>query len=342
MSSQKKSDGETTPSAGSATSSAKPPKKKFKYTRELVRIALGEGMTQEEIAKTCRVSQPIVSKWAKGKSQGAEQSIAPLLKLYGSRLSRSTARVYLALDDPDPRWENSEIGRQLLGALVPDPEGQDDGVQRPSFKVQLPVIQNLARELNLASFSVNWHDILDLVQVRFIDCYPDKVVEVDGPIIFRHTFSRLEGRLHREGIEPLRSPVARWLLHDGLRGKLVLVRQYRRHLASDELTQWYAQRARQEAVVLGSQDPASFSTHKLLPALRSDWLDSADDAGRWVCRIEHPMSIEELLAFVDDYVNDDWQLHTVHDQKTLPFLVRKALIERRYSVPGVERIADYE
>lgn len=344
MSSQKKSDEKAAPSAGSDTSAAKPPKKKFKYTRELVRIALAEGMTQEEIAKTCRVSQPIVSKWAKGKSQGSEQSMAPLLKLYGSRLSRSTARIYLAMDAEDPRWEKSEMGQDFLAgkAAVPQLDTIRLGITH-HHSHGAPRARGLAERIGLRlSGAATWEELQDVIQVRFASEYPTKLVQVEGPVIFRHAFVRLDGRLQRNGIERFWTPIARWSLHDGLRGKFVLVRQYRRHLQPTEMTGWDAQRTRQEASVVSRKAGYGERNLQLLPSLSSHWVESADDTARWICRVERPMTIEELLNLVDSYVQDSTQLHTVHDQKTLPFLVRKALIERRYSVPGVERIADYE
>lgn len=345
MSSETKSSKKAPPSTdSSAALSTRPPRKKFKYTRELLRIATNDGMTQDQIATVCRVSQPVVSKWVRGESQGTEQALAPLLKRYGSRLSRGTSRVYLAMDDPDPRWENSKIGKQLLDALVRAPAEPGDDPTLVRYQVRSSVVRELADSLGIRlPRIVNWDDVLECIQIRFAGGYPSKPVEVNGPIIFRYTFNRLDGRLHREGIEPLRSPVARWLLHDGMRSKFVLVRQYRRHLNLPQLEHWAAERERQQSVVLASvDDELSSKQSRFLPVVQRGWLDCADDAGRWMSRIERPMSLEELLNFVDCYIEDGRQIHTIHDQMTIPFLIRKALIERRYSVPGVDRIADYE
>lgn len=43
--------------------------RRYKYTRELIKIAR-EDMTQDEIARLCRVSQSVVSGWANGTSRG--------------------------------------------------------------------------------------------------------------------------------------------------------------------------------------------------------------------------------------------------------------------------------
>lgn len=70
--------------------------RRFKYTRELIKIAR-EDMTQEEIAKLCRVNQSVVSGWANGSSRAKEHQVAELLRRYGHRLNRVTSKVYLAL-----------------------------------------------------------------------------------------------------------------------------------------------------------------------------------------------------------------------------------------------------
>lgn len=74
---------------------SKPTKKKFKHTKELVKVAIDSGMTQSEIAKLCRTQQSVVSNWAKGSSKALEHQIAPLLKRFGAQLNRTTSRVYL-------------------------------------------------------------------------------------------------------------------------------------------------------------------------------------------------------------------------------------------------------
>lgn len=69
-------------------------KKPFKQTRELVRLALNNGWTQIEIAKTCRTQQSVVSSWSRGEKLGTEQQLKPLLDLFGYKLRRNTFRLY--------------------------------------------------------------------------------------------------------------------------------------------------------------------------------------------------------------------------------------------------------
>jgi len=94
----------------------KPKKKKFKYTREVVRIALDDGMTQQEIADLCRVQQSKVSAWSRGESKALEHEVAPLKKRFGHRLNRTTSRVYLVAKEEGPpaSWEDTERARRLL------------------------------------------------------------------------------------------------------------------------------------------------------------------------------------------------------------------------------------
>ena len=58
----------------------KPSRQKFKWTKELVHIALNDGMTQEEISKVCRTQQSVVSSWKNGKNKATEQQLAELLR----------------------------------------------------------------------------------------------------------------------------------------------------------------------------------------------------------------------------------------------------------------------
>jgi hypothetical protein len=68
--------------------------KKYRYTKQLVGMALRDGWTQEQIADACRTQQSIVSGWKSGAKQAYEHQLTKLLELYGPRLRRRTFRIY--------------------------------------------------------------------------------------------------------------------------------------------------------------------------------------------------------------------------------------------------------
>lgn len=72
-------------------------KKRFKLTRQLVRLALNDGWTQKDIAEKCRTQQSVVSAWSKGQTLGTEAQLLPLLDTYGHKLRRNTSRVYWSI-----------------------------------------------------------------------------------------------------------------------------------------------------------------------------------------------------------------------------------------------------
>lgn len=80
------------------TNNPKKNKRKFKQTKQLVRLALNNGWTQPEIAEACRTQQSVVSAWANGKKQGTEQQLKPLLDVFGHKLRRNSFRVYWSID----------------------------------------------------------------------------------------------------------------------------------------------------------------------------------------------------------------------------------------------------
>lgn len=69
-------------------------KSKFKQTKELVRIALNDGMTQKEVANMCRTKQPQVSKWNNGTALATTQQLKPLLDRFGHKLRQSPFKIY--------------------------------------------------------------------------------------------------------------------------------------------------------------------------------------------------------------------------------------------------------
>jgi len=69
-------------------------RKKFKLTKQLIKIALADGMKQTEIANMCRVSQSYVSEWSKGNTLAKEHVLKPLLDKYGHQLRKVTSQLY--------------------------------------------------------------------------------------------------------------------------------------------------------------------------------------------------------------------------------------------------------
>jgi transcriptional regulator with XRE-family HTH domain len=81
-----------------ATTNPKKSKRKFKQTKQLVRLALNDSWSQIEIADACRTQQSVVSAWSKGTKQATEQQLKPLLEAFGYKLRRNTFRVYWNID----------------------------------------------------------------------------------------------------------------------------------------------------------------------------------------------------------------------------------------------------
>ncbi len=81
-----------------ATINPQKSKRKFKQTKQLVRLALNDGWSQVKIADVCRTQQSVVSAWSKGAKQGTEQQLKALLEVYGHKLRRNSFRVYWCID----------------------------------------------------------------------------------------------------------------------------------------------------------------------------------------------------------------------------------------------------
>lgn len=273
-------------------------RKKFKYTQQLVNMALDE-MTQDEVAKICRVSQSIVSGWKNGQARAYEHQIAELRKRYAHRLHRATFRVYLALvKDPVDRmdWEPMRTVKwtetETRTRRVPPP-GAVDGATTPKREL---VDERYNAEVECSR--------------RETDPEGFRVVQVEGPVALRHTM-HIPGAAHPRTGKVEREPVARWLVHHLARDRFVLVRQRRRvHHGLDSSTD--------------NPDPSNGAA-----------VEASDDAARWLSRIEGPMTAGELLQRADAVMGVNAFLGT----SLLPFLVRKMLLELGYPVEGVDRIS---
>jgi transcriptional regulator with XRE-family HTH domain len=380
-------------------SDEKPSRQKFKWTKELVNIALNDGMTQEEIARVCRTQQSVVSSWKNGKNKATEQQLAELLRRYGARLNRTTARIYLVHEEPVGNWQETEIGRRLMelrecrkalaveiierrkaaaqAAAAQKEAGQEgiaDKPKAPTARLRATLLfskklrakssgtavvddddllleadeleswqqpekvaeKKLEPELAAARKLIDRHsqehwrldDLIRNFAKEFMEGGRQRLVQVDGPIMFRYTFVRPIKRERNKRWELGREPVARWLVHDLQRGKLLLVIQERRQLIGFQRERWDREVSRLESSFVSYQEPS--------------WIDCPDDAGRWLSFLKGPLSVEELLLFVDRYLHDPEALHRPHDELVLPYLIRKSLAEHGHPVPGIDRITGLE
>jgi len=255
-------------------SDEQPRRQKYRHTRELIKIALDEGMTQEEIARLCRTQQSTVSAWKNGKSKATVPQIESLLKRFGARVRRQAARVYL-LGDPVDRYGT--------------PTGGPPGIH-----------------------------------------------VVEGPIVFRHVFTRSAIHPSRRGGDLVNEPIARWIVHELHGPSFILVRQTRRKLSDrEQKTEW--SQIEKDLYDLQHDMQTSLKKAVALPFLLRRWVETADDAARWESVIEQARTLTDLLARVDQ---EPYEL--AHEATTVRFLIRKALLEHGHAIPGVDRTASSE
>lgn len=92
-------------------------KKKYRYTKQLVNIALRDGWTQKEIADACRTQQSVVSSWKNGSSLARESQLRKLIELYGPKLRRRAFKVYhdiFSLDEGGFRIQMIKVEGEVI------------------------------------------------------------------------------------------------------------------------------------------------------------------------------------------------------------------------------------
>jgi len=316
----------------------KPKKPKFKYTRELVRIAIHDGMTQKEIADLCRVEQSVVSGWQNGKSQAFEHQVVELKKRYASRLNRTTSRVYLVRGKrtSDEKWEDSERAHRLLKlaelerSVREQPAAVESNEPRNSTPFEVEV-EKLRREI-APMVATHWgvNNLIKIDREQFeAERHPERITLVEGPIVLRYTFVRYRTVQRGNGYHLARDPVGRWLVHHQGQGRFVLIIQERRPLVGSREQRWTEMIPK----------PRPYHSLDMAEIVGTDsWVDCADDAGRWISSLEGPTDAAGLISYCDNYLGNPQTLHNPHDELALPFLLRKVLVELGYDVPGVVRV----
>lgn len=186
---------------GTIISSENLKKKPFKWTRELIKLALHDGWTQKEIAEKCRTQQSIVSAWSRGSKLGTELQLLPLLNIYGHKLRRNTYKVYWSLDTKayEKRFFRVE-GKVVLSQAFHDPrrDGRGKLVKRvPQYKLVVHhqgkdsfrvikqnrlIFEHSNEELECSVEDAIWNStILETMNVQelieFIDSYANEVLK---------------------------------------------------------------------------------------------------------------------------------------------------------------------
>ena len=87
---------------------------RFPSTKELVRIALNDGMTQLQIAQLCRTQQGQVSKWKSGIALATRQQLKPLLERYGEKLRRTSFKLYQTRHQPSQPSQFARVEGKLI------------------------------------------------------------------------------------------------------------------------------------------------------------------------------------------------------------------------------------
>ncbi|MFY2825630.1 helix-turn-helix domain-containing protein [Ruegeria sp. MALMAid1280] len=95
--------------------SGKTKKDPFPQTKELIRIAVNHGKSQDEIGRMCRVSQTQVSRWLNGKALANRAQVQTLLQEYGDLLFRAPFKLYqTAATSEKPRQYVRVEGKLIL------------------------------------------------------------------------------------------------------------------------------------------------------------------------------------------------------------------------------------
>ena len=289
-----------------------------------------DGMTQAEIARKCRTQQSQVSDWANGKRKAPEAALAPLIEVYGHKINRTSARVYLVHQAPPVPWDETDVGRRFLEAqeqlkAVPTEPSEPREAAESKFWSQLEELGVPRRRRHHLEHTEG------LLRAEYVEGPASfGVVRVEGRVLFRHTFEVATKAISRGDREPRIRwvPVRRWAVHAQRADALRLVRSELRGLPGMAAHRWRNQR---EKVL----KPAFGSDHGRFDHLPIDVpIHSRDDAGRWLAKIEERLDVPGLLELTDTLLNDEGD----HDHHVVPFLLRKALVEAGYDVPGLRTL----
>ena len=168
-----------------------------------------------------------------------------------------------------------------------------------------------------------------------LQAQPPRLLTVNGPVVFRYPFRRRAARLDAAmgRLVVVRETVARWLVHDGPEGH-ILVRQRRRALSETALRHQRAEDEQLREDLGRLRQRLDLPEAPLPPVAPDEHARCPDPAGRWLARVEGPFDEAALLRRFDECCADDEGPATPADAQVLPLLLRRALLLHRSRSAG--------
>lgn len=148
-------------------------KKKYRYTKSLISIAIKDGWTQNQIAVACRTQQSVVSDWKKGVKQAYEHQIRPLLDLFGNKVRRTSFKVYPFIEGDAVKMAKVEgevilqfafRKREINKRLTPTRKIAIHSMGKGSFCVVLQYFLFKDQYLSKYDGILQWQGIVDCVE----------------------------------------------------------------------------------------------------------------------------------------------------------------------------------
>lgn len=291
--------------------------KPFRQTKKLIRLALDDGWTQKEIAAKARVQQSVVSGWATGKTKAKRHQIEFLLEEYGSQLRKLSSSIY----------SSQNYYYELTPELLSFFKSSDIDVQQ--FERKGRISSSEARKLlKEKSMHAQLQQLLD----RFESLSDEVITQVEAPVIFKFVFQDEVTR----GKQRKKFSVKRWILHSLGGQRFLLAIQSRRELTNQQRQEEITRRRNFQYP--GCQWSSGGQN------IEDIFISTCNDEScRWNTSLHEFRSIETIIQETDELLKDmrTSMFHNMQDVVTLPFLLKKALLDAGYAVKGVRKITAY-
>ena len=345
-------------------------RKKYKYTKKLIERAKNSGMTQKNIEDMCRVKQSQVSGWLNGKSLAFYDQIWPLIEIFGEITSPAvvyweieeegyclTAEANSFLELYQQQLNNFRLNIQVPNRQVFKKQLSKDDIstnekkigylkqlneslkgfkdilsqKKPSFSTYLEFINIIHQSSFLKLVGSKDFRFPELDLNRFIDLAHEKklrITQVEGVVIFKHNFQIVEeGQSNRIK----RFTWQKWIIHEVANNQFAWVIQERKTIKVDR-----------EVIAV----------------------DAHNEESKWISKILYPVDQQEIIDKVEKYLdtlsktdcnsflsklNNSMNGHRYRDGQSLkrrlntdkeivPFLLKKAFIERGYPIENLRKI----
>lgn len=287
---------------------------KYKYTKQILKLAKQDGMTHKEIAKKAGIKETSVSqvdKWLNGTALASQRQMQFFINKYGSALKRKIEHLFYT------DIHRLEINESLISILKKLKISQEVSINNKNTEAD-----NSSTVYDLANLNDEQKDYLlgkilpnNLSQDLFEKIYSPYDHEEIHQFIYKLQFRPLFFKLN---------------------GEIVFKHTSSHHYQAS--AHKIIKTAATRIILLRTDNKFHIIIQRRIPKKQGEFIHSPNEDSMWDSSITKDLNIHTALKSIDDYATSlriEYKGQLSDNAITIPFIARQALLKQGIAVPDV-------